>query len=248
MTLTAASTAHTKGAWVELISATKHPSAGILLSIAHQSWPTHRNFFVDIGVGAAASEQVIIPDIWISVSVYQAIAWVLPIFRRIPKGARISARASCSTLSSTLPIGCQLMAENVLAPAINGPVAMYGGTVANSGGVQPAVLANSEGAWSQLTAATKHRHRALMLLVGKLYSDTAATAESYAMDIGIGASGSEVELLTDVPFVSTTTSDTARPHQLGPVFVDIPKGSRLSTRLRSAATWDKTQVVAYGMG
>jgi hypothetical protein len=241
--------AHTKAAsWSELIASTEHTASAILFQAGNNNWGTQRNYFIDIAIGAAGAEVVLIPDLWVSVSGALAFSQLFLVPVAIPKGARLSARCSCSSASGTATVSCQLFSDDLLRGSPKGPVVMYGGTVANSGGVMPAVSANAEGAWSQLVAATTFHHSHLMLSAGKLYSDIGMNAERFAVDIGIGASGQERELITDIPLGSSTALDLPRPSVVGPIPTRVPKGSRLALRLRGSGGAAESQYVLHGMG
>lgn len=96
-----ASTAHTKGAYAQLIASTAHPirMLGVGLAAPGNSINAADMLF-DIAVGAASSEVVIVPDIQFSVNGVEAYIHQLfwyPV--DIPAGTRISARVQSDVLS-----------------------------------------------------------------------------------------------------------------------------------------------------
>src|SRR3972149_8806178 len=59
-------TQNTKGAYVEFVASTPFEVAGLILEFQNTPWNlSFVNTLVDIAIGAAASEQVVVPDLWI---------------------------------------------------------------------------------------------------------------------------------------------------------------------------------------
>lgn len=91
--------------------------------------------------------------------------------------------------------------------------------------------AHAKGAWTQIVAATSETWRGFILIVGQRF--TAATDSSSLLDIGIGAEGSEVVVLADVPV----------GYQLGasvPIPLEIPAGVRVAMRRQDAVGGNST--------
>ena len=87
--------AHTKGAWVELIASTSKKAIGVAVTFSCAENP-YRYLF-DLGIGAAGSETVLIPNIYLRIDGINAICSTtlfLPCF--IPAGTRISMRFQLS--------------------------------------------------------------------------------------------------------------------------------------------------------
>jgi hypothetical protein len=245
-----AGAAHTKAAsWTQLIAATEFVANGIFLMIGGNALTSHRNWFVDIGIGAGGAEVVHIPDLWVSHGAFADQYHHIYCPVEIPKGSRLSARCSCSTASeASLKISAHLFSANWLADGQTGPVKMYGGTVGSSSGTAITLGNAVESSWAQLTAATEHTHRQLLISVGKDYADTTITASSFVVDIGIGGSGAETELIADLQNITDANGDFVSPYVYGPLPVTVPKGSRLSARFKGDGAQTGMQIVAYGMG
>ena len=93
-------TADTKGAWVEISAGITRSAKFIILGTGAQGNYTRRvsNWFVDVGIGAAGSEQVLIPNLVFGTHTYQGILLptntaAIPV--DIPAGTRLSVRAQC---------------------------------------------------------------------------------------------------------------------------------------------------------
>lgn len=90
--------ANTKGSWVELTAATGLPLKWLAIYIGNKENSVRTSMYglIDIGVGAAASEQVIISNIPIAAHLTGDLVgpqFIPPIMLDIPEGARIAVRA-----------------------------------------------------------------------------------------------------------------------------------------------------------
>ncbi|HSF94781.1 MAG TPA: hypothetical protein VLA52_07120 [Thermohalobaculum sp.] len=94
-------TANTKGSWVQLSGALPRPINHLVLSVGNGAVgrvnPVH--WLLDIGVGAAASEVLVIPNIFLTSSHLEdlPIGSGLAFDCYIPAGSRLAARAQCSS-------------------------------------------------------------------------------------------------------------------------------------------------------
>ncbi len=98
--------ANTKGAWVEITSGCLRPILGLSIAIGNQlnTARTTGAWLLDIGVGAAGSETVIIPDLGLIASGTsdRVSPYVFPFIPlSIPVGTRISARAQSTITDAT---------------------------------------------------------------------------------------------------------------------------------------------------
>jgi hypothetical protein len=106
-TVTAASSASSKGSWTQLIASTTNPVVGILVLLEVSSTAT---FLIDIGTGASGSEVVLIPDIYAyfgSSAGPMSAAIFFPV--QVPAGTRIAARCQSGTASSAIYVALSLM-------------------------------------------------------------------------------------------------------------------------------------------
>ena len=93
-TVVAGGSAHTKGGYSQLVAATAFTSKWLMIMM---TWSDpNRNFVVDISVGAAAAEQIIIPDLF----TFDGSGWSVLIPFSVPEGSRISARCASQNGSS----------------------------------------------------------------------------------------------------------------------------------------------------
>lgn len=98
----AGGTVNTKGAWVEICAVTPHPITSALL--VANSGPSNGfavNFLLDLGVGAAGTEHVVVPNIHHrteTASGRTSFPALFPV--TIPAGVRVSARVQCTSSNS----------------------------------------------------------------------------------------------------------------------------------------------------
>ena len=243
---------NTKGSWAELAAATA--LAGDLLIVQPGACSAAADYLVDIGIGAAGSEQTIVSNLLICAGKGPG-AWfgcpiVLPI--SIPAGTRLAARAQATTASATLTLIAHALARGWLDGAPLSRVATYGAATADSGGtsIDPGGSANTKGAWTQLASATSADHRALLLALGN-QANTVRTAGSWLVDIGIGAAGSEQTIVSNLFIRGDSSNDCVSTAMTLPLPIAIPAGTRLAVRAQSDitnATDRLFDAVLYGVG
>lgn len=99
--------ADTKGSWIEISSATSEDIKKVFFCFGNKENTSFRNgrWKIDIGIGAAASEQVIIPDIPMIADTQGSLALLpnpsLMYNIYIPAGTRIAVRAACDDTGAT---------------------------------------------------------------------------------------------------------------------------------------------------
>ena len=235
-------TAHTKGAWVEITAATTFDVERIhMMWAATSAAGTNSSALLDIGVGAAGSEVVVVPDLavgWnaLAVGISDRTRYDLPLW--IPKGSRVAVRAQSARAT------CPAFGVQMLFHASNSPVTQtrpastvlaFGADAAASKGVNivPGAAA-AKGAWAEITAATTSPLSAVALGVQGA-ANTGMQGGTVALDIGVGAAGSETVLVADV-YVATSNSELVA--RGGPLFTwatDIPAGTRIAVRCSNSA-------------
>lgn len=95
--------AHTKGSWSQLTASTTNPMRAVAVAMHFTGTAVNARWLVDIGIGAAASELVVIPDIpylRISTADTGGPLFAGPFYCDIPAGTRIAARCQSDTTTS----------------------------------------------------------------------------------------------------------------------------------------------------
>lgn len=252
--LTPDATAHTKSAWASINSNTDR-SDGLLIAVPYlQHHTSIRTLLVDIGFGSP--EQTIISNLMLcpptgGLNTCRAIAQTIwfpvslpPIDLKVRSQASIASHGTFSLRANKIRSGL---------PMAGTVVDTYGADTANTRGVV-ATGSTTEGvfgSWAEVTASS-NRVKALMIAVGNGNQSWAAYSNQwYYIDIGIGGAGSEqVVLELREAGGSSSGTGTAAPLMLGPFFVDIPDGSRISVRTAkqySSSSQRTLDVVLYGI-
>src|SRR5579872_5107115 len=149
-------TSNNKGSYAQLTASTPHDTNFMLVMISPTSTgPT--GWAVDIAVGGAGSENVVIPNIIAAgASVANAsTAWcALPV--SIPAGARLAARAQATSGASTIQVSVILFDAGFTAytaPGLYDSIGFNSGTTAGTL-VDAGAVGNTKGTWTQLIAST----------------------------------------------------------------------------------------------
>jgi hypothetical protein len=238
ITVTAGGAAHTKGAWAQLIAATPYDAYGIWIAIdgIHVS-AAATAYLVDIGVGPAGEEQVIIPnlDVWgadnTAAGLNPHLFW-FPVY--IPAGSRIAARGQSVTASKT----CRVMVMLDAVPWYGlwglGPVVDYGANLAASSGTSVTPGNGAFGSWVQL--GTTSRDHTFWTVSMDYLTNTNVSAFTTLVEVGVGPSGSQRSLGV-LRFRSTTAEQIAGgPFPLFLASLPVPAGTPVWARAASGGT------------
>lgn len=242
----ASATPHTKGAFVELIASTDFAAdtLSLVLTSSLGVAGTDSSCLVDLAIGASGSEVVIVPDLTVGFT-QMGTAFTLPI--AIPTGSRISARVQHATGSTVVSMVLQLSGGGWNGREPGRRMVAYGVSTATSRGVSATVVgsANTKGAWVELTSATTAPCRRLLTVLG-LTTASAAAGIGF-VDIGVGASGSEVVVVPNVFFDATSNEIIRFAPLVAPV--SIPAGSRIAARYQATVTTvtARPSVAVYGI-
>lgn len=263
-TITADSTAHVKGAWVELVDDAQFDFDVQFVEVMMSENfinSTDTSTLLDIGYDPAGGSTygVVIPDILAGGTGdidSRPRRFTTPVY--IPKGSSIAARSQAIITSDLIDIGIALYGGVPgLDPFPNrGPIVAYGVTSASasSGIVMLDSSANTKSAWKEIVSATTHPHRGLFMGIQPAVASLSEVG-NLLYDIGIGAGGSEVLLAENFAFFRSHSNEIVHnhfPHNASPVMLErpVPEGSRLSMRSQSddsnaGADWE---VALYGWG
>lgn len=103
--LTAAASTNTKSAWSEIISATTSPARWLYVGVgmANTTVQSAADALMDVGMGVAGSERIIIPDIAFGMSANEQLNLHMPCLFpvNIPVGARLAVRYQATVTGST---------------------------------------------------------------------------------------------------------------------------------------------------
>lgn len=229
-TVVTAGAAHTKGSWTQLIASTAEDSSGMVLIF----FQAYFMIGLDVGVGAAGSETVLVPNVYTG-SPGWAVPWWVYIPISVKKGTRISVRVQSVAGGNTIQMGVLMLKTNASAqifPPVDYP--SVAPTIGESAGFLTASTAGTlltasasahvKGSYAQLIASTAKRTVAMIVCAG----NPSNTDTNYMIDIATGAAASEVVLISDLPLRYTLDgiSVTTIP-------IMIPPGARIAARCQS---------------
>lgn len=244
--------ANTKGAWVQLVSSLPYPTSRILVTVGSSFVAaTNTSSLVDIGIGAAGSEQVIIADLGagyaesVSVAPHQ---YDLPFV--IPAGIRVAARAQSVTATKTIVItfeGYGGSPNEGSSPYTS--CETFGANTATSQGITLTPgLANVAGAWAVLSAATTNPISGVFV-GAQGAGNTNLTAADVLVELGVGAASSEVSLTSGLYLRVSASELLYSPvgALIYPRQFRLPAGIRLVARLTSTVASQALDFTFHGM-
>lgn len=244
--------AHTKNTtYTELIASTAFDTYWIEIVLGEVSQSSvNTAMLVDIAIGAAASETVIIPNLNAGMAAGSGAAQVgadrycFPLY--IPAASRLSATAQGAVTSDTLQVSVWLYGAPTEPAWAGQQVVAYGVDLATSRGVTVAAgLSAAEGSWTEIASATSQDHSYICAGIGGA-GDTSHQSSNNVIDLGIGAA-TEVAIIEGIPWWGTTSEAISFPW---PIYswCQVPSGTRLAARISSNQPSSQSyDVVMYGV-
>lgn len=240
--VTASSTIHTKGTYAQLISSTTYDWHGFWLDASSTaSSGAATDVLLDIAIGAASSEQIILPDLmvgWAQAVQSGGRGWFIPLF--IPRGTRISARAQALISSDTVRIlisGCT-GGSGLPVPLFTNCDA-YGIDAATSSGTShTAGNTGVESTDANVGGTTSRNYGAVLIGVASQSSTTTSIAYHWELTIG-GITRAEW-------YTANNTSEVVwGPWPPCPLSVSIPSGTQLQVQAEASGTAQAQDVAFY---
>lgn len=227
VTVTANSSAHTKGAWSEII-ATTSANASLVYVIVDGIGASNADTstLLDIGTGASGSETALVSNIAVGGAITSAVfgRFNIEVPVKVPAGARISARIqSLVTGGKTASVTVKLydMGDYVSAPT---SVDVIGADTTTSTGVEM-VTANT---YQEITSSTSQDYRAIVLVPNVAGTSTQAVIATYTL--AKGASGSEAELGSRDCGYNNAEFVTIFENPI--ITASVPSGTRLAVKIQ----------------
>lgn len=253
--VTPGSAAHTKGAWVSGANSDRGDGMYINFPILGNHVQA-RTLLLDVGVGSP--ESVIISNLMLcppavgGVTTQRATSQTIYFPVSSPPGYPIKMRAQASMASHQGIYATSNKAASGL-PVVGHVVDTYGANTTSTKGVTLTAPSSdgTYGSWTEI-AASCERIKALMIACGHGQADWMTFSDQwYQIQIGVGGAGSEQNILTLYEAgASSSATGTVSQMVLGPYYVDIAPGSRLSARVGkqySSASQRTIDVVLYGI-
>jgi len=244
-----ASSANTKGSWVEIKASTSVDCHELTIYRTYKR--NAFDFLVDIGIGASGSQTTIISNYLFpndqSDSCGNCTA-SFPIY--IPAGTQIWGRQQNAGGNFNIYVGAFLKSRNPQNTVQGSLVTTYGANTSDSGGTQmdTGSVAWTWQSWQVLSSSITHPIHAIHVALGRVNSYS-RNYHDFRYDIGYGAASSEKLVFRGR---SIDWDDTGSCNDTYEYWhpVNIPAGSRLVARCRGSATGasDRIQdLVVYGV-
>ncbi len=227
--------ANVEGAWSEMIASTLYDSDW--LYVQYRSDGSQNNqFLTDVGVGGAGGEKEIVENLHSANKGHAVTQMIFPI--HIPAGTRIAMR--CQANGSSKPLNAVLAVAS--GSFLGGRKGLskgyaYGDDAADSGGtsIDPGATANTKPAtFTTLDASTGNPIQWLYIMWGTRGNAAMALAD-WLFDIAVGTATNEEIVVADA-HVRVDATENISPRCAGPFPVNIPAGTRLSTRSQCTIT------------
>lgn len=229
--LTANTTAHTKGAWSQVIASTSADVSFLWVrASAFDADATNVASLIDLGTGASGSEVAFASNIAVGgassvgSATLQSIIFGIPV--KIASGTRIAARMQ-SVVTGGRTGRVEIFAFNpgdyAASPTT---VDVIGTDTATSQGTS---FSGASGTWTQAIASTSQAYRAIGVVLSA-HDATISNLSNAEFQVGVGASGSEVAFGTlRYNFNGNERLGIAAPFTF--LFGrNIPAGSRLAVK------------------
>lgn len=241
----AGATANTKGAWVQLTASSSVDACFIDVEISADNVVdvNINNIAIDIGVGSAGNEVVIISNLHCYTFFGHCnIRYTFPV--AIQAGVRIAARAQAD--SGTAPnsafVSIRLFdGDFALQEASSGAEPIGGFNSANTTGTAITPGASGvKGSYIQITASAARDYVGL----GFNMFFNSGSGHGYLIDLAIGGAGSEQIIVPDYAYYSMGII------LQGPTFfpIQIPQGTRVAMRVSdSNASAQNFNTILYGL-
>jgi hypothetical protein len=239
VTVTANTSAHTKGSWSELIASSGQGSVLVLRVTGVNATGANTATLLDIATGASGWETAILSDLAIgAIGGYDI---HLPL--KIASGTRFAARIqSVVTGGKTAAVQATVVDAGDYATAPTSLDVINAGDTATSQGTS---FSGASGTWSQATATTSQAYRAVGIILSAHDATLANITGTY--ELGIGAYGSEV-VFGSLRNIYNANEQSAQTTPFIATFGRaIPSGSRLAVKHPIAANPERYGFVLIGI-
>jgi len=247
VTVTANSSAHTKGAWSEIVASTSANASLLYVRVGGIGVAANNTAaLLDIGTGASGSEVVIASNIAIGSAGQAATPAPFMMFAmpyKLASGTRISARIQSVVTGGETATVTVFVLDAGNYDATPTSVDVIGTDTATSQGTS---FSGASDTWVQGIASTARAYRAVGL-VFSAHSSTLANVTDATFEVGVGASGSEVSFGQLRHTYTTSETSTSVIPFISVFGRNIPSGSRLAVKHSIATNPDRYGFTLIGI-
>jgi len=229
-----------KGAWSTLIDPI--PKAFHSIYLLSDNVSATAKYSIDIALGdtGGGNEKIMIADLWGNTKIPVG-GWTIRLPLGGPAGKSLRVRGQSSSSNRSIGVQCILEHGSMSwMPRPFGIAETYGFDSSSTKcvTVDPGGAANTKSSsWIEIVASTGHPSLCWLLGAGL---DTASTVLPatirWAIDVAIGGAGSEKIIANNLLFASNSSTDRVDWPFIGPFYVPIPAGSRISVKAQCTST------------
>jgi hypothetical protein len=226
-------TAGVFGSWVQIVGATTYDACWINVYL---NWGASNSQAVQInvGIGASGSERIILNNLMLgqfngnaSVNCYG-----FPIC--IPAGTAVSAQAAASnTTNETVYAYFQLFDGGF--SGMEGCAGVDAIGVTSGHGTHILSTPSAKSSFAQMTAATVRDYMGFYMALDTGTVNSGYATQNIVWDLAIGGAGAEVIIVPDTTSAFSASATYSNTAVVGPLFIPIPAGSRISWRIQDNA-------------
>lgn len=229
-----------KGPWEELIASTSGSWAGFWLEINIANTSGNR-FLLDIGVGAAGSEVVKVPDLFVSLGATTAGPLIVFVPLNVASSQRVAARVSSNGASGS---SLYITVIGVLRTASHSPLFDDCERITTAPAGTPATafpsstditgVTSAGTGWTVLNASTSRTYGALLSNLGLRTSGAApGNAQQLTFRLATGAAASEA-LFFQAMSATSTSAPYVQKFPILPIYKSFPSGTRIAGEVLAA--------------
>ena len=240
--VTESATANTKGSWVEFFSSTADDSSWLMMRCGRPSGYSPAMWAADIGIGAASSEEVIVPDVGFCFYGYTEDTHTIQLPISIKAGSRVAIRAQSNVTSGAgLEVALHLLrGQNWFMPGTKAETLNFDSSSSQATTASNPTSANTKGGWVIL-GTPSFDYRWITLALGNENNAYGSPDDGFLCDIAVGAS--KTLLVENLYVVQQSSGDLKSPHNYSfPLF--CPSGQPLYFRHQTSET-DATDRVLW---
>lgn len=223
-------TADTKSAYVELTASTAHDADGFFVHLTDTGSTTSGRVRLDVAVGAASAELVIVPDLYYGIGTRRPHAYHCPV--PVPAGSRIAVRAASNSTNGNCRVHVNYYQGGFYTQPPLGIAETLGITVTGTSGivVDPGATAGTRGAWTAIGTAPNGA-QALLAHFSNPLSGTGGAC-TWAVDLSWGAS--RVPVYENFG-VGCDSANNVTPRGTHLIPCDIPAGETIYMRAAASS-------------
>ena len=232
--------------WTEIVTSADFDANRLEFTISTSAIATGTALCFQVGIGASGSE-VAITDYYKVGRIDTNAPYRVSLQVNIKKGDRVSLRGIGDTWD-TITTRCHTLVNVENAHMLQNEILDTNTNYYDVITVDPGATANTKSAWVEAIASCNFNIKQLDFFVWQTVSKDPSV--TYLIDIGIGASGSEVVIIPNYYIIGPAWSAAKYP-TLTKFDVNIPAGTRIAIRLQSdytAATGRPLDMTMNGWG